>query len=403
MPTSVDAFIFGGTRTPFGRHAGALAGARPDDLLAGAISRLVELYRIPPAEVEDVIAGCANQAGEDSRNVARHAALLAGLPVDVAAITVNRLCGSGLAAVADAARVIACGQADLLIAGGTESMSRAPFVVGKAERPYAREVRMFDSTLGARFPNPRFVGEFGNDSNPQVGDNCAREYAISREASDRFALASQQKYARALAAGFYRDEITTPVVVTSGKTQTTVTSDEPPRPESTLEGLAKLKTVNDGGVVTAGNASSVNDGAAALLLGSRAAGERHGWKPLARIVTAAVCGVPPRLFGIGPIPATRKVLERAGLTLAEMDVIEINEAFASQVLACLKGMGLAEDDARVNPNGGAIAVGHPLGASGARIALTAVRELTRRNGRYGLLTLCIGVGQGIAVIIERVA
>jgi acetyl-CoA C-acetyltransferase len=396
-----DAYIFGGTRTPFGRHAGALAPVRPDDLLAAAIRKLIELYRIAPESVEDVIAGCAIQAGEDSRNVARHAALLAGLPVDVAGLTVNRLCGSGLAAVADAARVIACGQGEVIVAGGTESMSRAPYVLGKAERPFSRDVRMFDSTLGARFPNPRFVAEFGNDTNPQVGDNCASDYEISREAADRFALASQQKYARALAEGFFRDEITTAVAVAQGKTETIVGADEPPRPESTLEGLAKLKTVNPGGVVTAGNASSVNDGAAALLVGSQAAGERYGWEPLARVVTAAVAGVPPRLFGVGPVPATHKVLERAGLRLDQMDVIEINEAFASQVLACLKGLGLAEDDPRVNPNGGAIAVGHPLGASGARLALTAARELIRRNGRYALLTLCIGVGQGIAVIIER--
>jgi acetyl-CoA C-acetyltransferase len=396
-----DAYIFGATRTPFGRHAGALATIRPDDLLAAAIRRLIEIYQVPPRAVEDIIAGCANQAGEDSRNVARHAALLAGLPVDIAGITLNRLCGSGLAAVADAARVVACGQADVLVAGGTESMTRAPYVVGKAERPYSRDVRTFDSTLGPRFPNPRFVAEFGNDTNPQVGDNCAHEYGITREESDRFALASQRNYARALADGFYEGEITTPVLAHHGKTESVVVTDEPPRPESTLEGLAKLKTVNEGGVVTAGNASSVNDGAAALLIGSRQAGERHGWKPWVRIVGAAVAGVPPRLFGIGPIPASRKVLERAGLTLDQMDVIEINEAFAPQVLACLKGLGIPLDDARVNPNGGAIAVGHPLGASGARLAMTAARELIRRNGRYALLTLCIGVGQGIAVIIER--
>jgi acetyl-CoA C-acetyltransferase len=397
-----DAYIYGGTRTPFGRHAGALASVRPDDLLAAAIARLVEIYRVPPEEVEDVVSGCANQAGEDSRNVARHAALLAGLPVEVAGITVNRLCGSGLAAVADAARMIACGQAELVIAGGTESMTRAPFVLAKAERAYSRDHQVYDSTLGYRFPNPRFVEKFGNATNPQVGDNCAREYGISRDASDRFALASQRKYAKALADGFYEAEITTPISVGSGKTAATVVADEPPRPDSTLEGLAKLRTVHEGGVVTAGNASSVNDGAAALLIGSAAAGERHGWKPWARIVTTAVAGVAPRMFGIGPVPATRKALERARLTLDQIDVIEINEAFASQVLACLKGLGLAEDDSRVNPNGGAIAIGHPLGASGARLALTAARELIRRRGRYALITLCIGVGQGIATIIERV-
>jgi len=276
-------------------------------------------------------------------------------------------------------------------------------VMAKAERPYSREHRMYDSTLGYRFPNPRFVEQFGNETNPQVGDNCAHDYDISRDASDRFALASQQKYAKALAAGFYEGEISTPVTVHNGKAQRVVTADEPPRPESTLEGLAKLRTINDGGVVTAGNASSINDGAAALLIGSEAAGERFGWKPWARVVTVAVAGVPPRLFGIGPIPATHKVLERSGLSLKDMDVIEINEAFASQVLACLKGLGLSSDDSRVNPNGGAIAIGHPLGASGARLTLTAARELIQRNGRYALLTLCIGVGQGIAMIIERIA
>lgn len=397
-----EAYLFAGTRTPFGRHGGALAPVRPDDLLAAAIRRLVEETGAPLERIDDVVAGCANQAGEDSRNVARHAALLAGLPVETPGITLNRLCGSGLAAVSDAARVVTCGEGELLVAGGTESMSRAPFVTGKAERPYSREIHTFDSTLGARFPNPRFVARFGSDTNPQVGDNCATEYGISRTAADRFALASQQKYARALAEGFYAGEITTPVVARSAKTETRVVADEPPRPESTLEGLAALRAVYDGGVVTAGNASSVNDGAVALLVGSLAAGRRYGWRPRARIVASAVAGVEPRLFGLGPVPAAEKVLARAGLRLDEIDVIEINEAFASQVLACLKAMGLAEDDPRVNPNGGAIAVGHPLGASGARLALTAMRALEQREERYALVTLCIGVGQGIAVVIERV-
>jgi acetyl-CoA C-acetyltransferase len=398
-----DAYIFGGTRTPFGRYAGALASIRPDDLLAAVIKQLVEQYSVLPEWVEDVVAGCANQAGEDSRNVARHAALLAGLPVEVAGVTVNRLCASGLAAVADAARMISCNQADLVIAGGTESMSRGPFVVGKAERAYSRDVKTFDSTLGARFPNPALIARYGNDSNSEVGDNCAADFDISREASDRFALASQQKYAQARADGFFLDEITTAISDTSRKTPSVISDDEPPRPETSLQGLANLKTVNRGGVVTAGNASSINDGAAALLIGCETAGWKCGWEPMARIVTAAVAGVPPRLFGIGPVPATRKALARAGLSLADIDVIEINEAFASQVLACLKLLDIAEDDPRVNPNGGAIAVGHPLGASGARLTITAARELIRRGGRYALITLCIGVGQGMSVIIERTA
>jgi acetyl-CoA C-acetyltransferase len=398
---NAEAYIYGGTRTPFGRHAGALAPVRPDDLLAGAIRRLVEIWNIAPDAIEDVVAGCANQAGEDSRNVARHAALLAGLPVKVGGVTVNRLCGSGLAAVADAARTVAAGQAEIIVASGTESMSRAPFVMAKPERAYSREHHLYDSTLGYRFPNPHFVERFGNATNPQVGDNCAFDFAISRQASDRFALASQEKYAEAAADGFFEAEISTPVTVPNGKTSTVVLRDEPPRPESTLDGLAKLRSVNEGGIVTAGNASSVNDGAAALLIGSSGAGEKYGWKPWARIVTTAIAGVEPRLFGIGPVPATRKALQRARLTLDQIDVIEINEAFASQVLACLKELGIAEDDPRVNPNGGAIAIGHPLGASGARLALTAARELIRRNKRYALITLCIGVGQGIATIIER--
>ena len=400
--TQRSAYVYAGTRTPFGRHGGVLAPVRPDDLLAATFRSLAASTNLNPGDIEDVIAGCANQAGEDSRNVARHAALLAGFPVEVPAITVNRLCGSGLAAVADAARVVASDQGDLVLAGGVESMSRAPIVTGKAEKAYARDVQTFDSTVGSRFPNPRFVELYGDDTNPEVGDNLAREYDITREESDRFALESQVKYARALAEGYFAAEITTPVVVRNGKAPKDVLADEPPRPESTLEGLAQLRPIYANGVVTAGNASSINDGAAALLIGSASVGDRLGVRPLARVVAAAVAGVPPRLFGIGPVPATRKALERAQLALEDIDVIEINEAFASQVLACLKLLGLGADDSRVNPNGGAIAVGHPLGASGARLALTAVRELERRDARYALVTLCIGVGQGIAVIFERV-
>jgi len=400
----MDAYIYDGLRTPIGRHAGALAPVRPDDLLAGVIAAVVKRNPFKPEQYEDVVVGCTNQAGEDARNVARHAGLLAGLPVETAGQTVNRLCGSGLAAVLDASRAATCGQGDLFVAGGVESMSRAPFVMSKAESAYSRDAKLFDSTIGARFPNPKVAKQFGQDTMPETADNVARDHGISRADSDRFALASQEKYAKAKAAGFYTDELLPVAVVTNKKgAGVIVDHDEHPRPNTTLERLAELKPLFADGVVTAGNASGINDGAAALLIGSRALGERAGKAPRGRIVSGAVAGVSPRVMGLGPVPASQKALARAGLTLKDMDVIELNEAFATQVLGCLKLMDLPFDDNRVNPNGGAIAIGHPLGASGARIALTALRELERCGGRYALVTMCIGVGQGIAAVIERLS
>ncbi len=399
----LDAYIYAGLRSPIGRHAGQLAAVRPDDLAATVIRELVARSPFAAADVEDVVLGCSAQAGEDARNVARHAALVAGLPPTVGGQTVNRLCGSGLAAVLDTARAVTCGEGELFVAGGVESMSRAPFVVAKAESPYSRDFKVFDSTIGARFPNPRLIEQYGNESMPETGDNVAAEFGITREASDRFAAASQAKYAAAKEAGFYTGEILPIEVPTGRKTPPRVVAeDEHPRPESTYESLAKLKTLFADGVVTAGNASGINDGAAALLVGSRAAGERAGARPIARILAGAVAGVEPRIMGVGPAYAIPKALARAGLALSVMDVIEINEAFAPQVLGCLKLLDIPFDDPRVNPNGGAIAIGHPLGASGARIALSAVRELERRKGRYAVVSLCIGVGQGIALVIERV-
>jgi acetyl-CoA C-acetyltransferase len=395
-----DAFIYAGLRTPVGRYGGALATVRPDDLLAHCLAAVVQRSSFDPGRFEDVIAGCTSQAGEDARNVARHAALVAGLPVKIAAQTVNRLCGSGLAAVADAARAAAVGQGDLFLAGGVESMSRAPFVMAKAETAFARKARIYEA-LGERFPNPVVHARFGQDSMPQTGDNVAAEHGIARADADAFALASQQKYARAMSQDFFEGEIV-PVIVKGRKgTETEVAADEHPRPESNLEGLARLPALFEGGVVTAGNASGVNDGAAALIVGTRAAGEAAGAAPMVRIASVAVAGVEPRVMGLGPVPASARALERAGLNLGDMDVIELNEAFASQALACLKLMGVAFDDPRVNPNGGAIAIGHPLGMSGARLALTAARQLARGAGRYALVTMCIGLGQGIAMILER--
>ena len=398
----MSAYIYGGLRTPFGRHAGALAPVRPDDLLAGVIRALLARVPFEPGQVEDVIIGCTNQAGEDSRNVARHAALLAGLPIETGGMTVNRLCGSGLAAVLDAGRAAMAGQGELFVAGGVESMSRAPFVMAKAESAYSRDARVFDTTMGARFPNPHLIAGFGGDTMPETAEHIARELGIGREASDRFALASQRKYAAALARGFFSSELVPVELPGRRGAVTQVTADEHPRPDTTLDKLAALKPLAEEGVVTAGNASGINDGAVALLVGTLGVGERAGRAPLARIVSAAVAGVPPRTMGLGPVPASRKALERAGLRLADMDVIELNEAFAVQVLGCLQSLELSEDDSRVNPNGGAIAVGHPLGASGARLALTAVHQLQATGGRYALVSMCIGVGQGIAAILERV-
>lgn len=399
----LDAYIFAGLRTPFGRHGGALAPVRPDDLVAQVIRELLARHAIPGDAIEDVILGNTNQAGEDSRNIARHAALLAGLPVTVPGQTVNRLCASGLAAVIDAARAVTCREGDLFVAGGVESMSRAPFVMAKAEAAYSRELTVFDSTIGARFPNPKIVAEFGNDSMPQTGDNVAHEYGIDRAQADLFAARSQARYEAARQSGFFADELLAVNVPTGRKTPPNVIDqDEHPRPQSDLAALARLKPLSEGGVVTAGNASGINDGAVALLIGSTAAGERYGLVPMARILSAAAVGVAPRIMGVGPVEAIQKAVARAGLSLADMDIIEINEAFASQVLGCLKGLDLAFDDPRVNPNGGAIAVGHPLGASGARLALSTARALQVSGKRYAVVSLCIGVGQGLAMVIERV-
>lgn len=397
----LDAYLYAGGRTPFGRHAGALSGLRPDDLLAQAIAALMAQSGVDPTLIEDVVCGCTNQAGEDARNVARHAGLRAGLPVEVAGTTVNRLCGSGLAALLDAARAVHTGQGDWLLAAGVESMSRAPFVVAKNGTPFGREAVIFDSTIGARFPNPWIEKTFGADTMPQTADTVGRELGIGREDSDAFAAASQAKYAAARAAGFFDGEIIPVEVPAKGKART-VAADEHPRPDTTAASLAALRPLAVGGVVTAGNASGINDGAGALLIGSRAAGERAGLAPRGRILSGAVAGVEPRVMGLGPVPASRKALERAGLSLKDMDVIEINEAFATQVLGCCKGLEIAFGDERLNPNGGAIAVGHPLGASGVRLALTALRQLERTGGRYALVSMCIGVGQGIAAVIERV-
>ncbi len=397
-----EAFLYDGIRTPFGRYGGALSGVRADDLMAGAIRALLARTPFPPELVEDAVIGDANQAGEDGRNVARFAALMAGLPVEGGGVTVNRLCGSGMAAILDAARAVRCGEGDLFLAGGVESMSRAPFAVLKSETPFGRTLAVEDTTLGMRFPNPAFVGPFGNDSLVQTAETVARDLGLTRAEADAYALASQQRTARALAEGFFRDELA-PVEIPDRKKRGVVRieQDEHPRPDTSAEALAKLRPLVEGGVVTAGNASGVNDGAAALWVGSRAAGERGGKAPRARIVASAVAGVEPRRMGLGPVPASRKALARAGLALRDMDVIEINEAFAVQVLGCLKLLEVAADDSRLNGNGGAIALGHPLGASGARLTLTAMRRLEQCGGRYALATLCIGVGQGLAVVLER--
>ena len=398
----LDAYIYAGWRSPFGRHAGALAKVRPDDLIAAVIRQTLAETSFAPTQIEDVILGCACQSGEDSRNLARHAALLAGLPQEVPGQTVNRLCGSGLAAVLDAARAISCGEGALYIAGGVESMTRAPFVVAKADSAFSRDFKAFDTSIGARFPNPELTRLYGNHSMPETADNLAREFNIGREESDRFAARSQAKYAEAKAAGFFQGEIQAIKVATGRKTAPIIVEeDEHPRPESDMASLSRLKPLFEDGVVTAGNASGINDGAAALIIGNRAIGEKSGMAPRARILAGAVAGVEPRIMGIGPAYAIPKALKRAGLSLSEMDVIEINEAFAPQVLGCLKKLDIEFDDPRVNPNGGAIALGHPLGASGARITLTALRQLERIQGRYALVSLCIGVGQGIALVIER--
>jgi len=397
------AYICDAVRTPFGRYGGALASVRADDLGAVPLAALkARNGKVDWQAVVDVIYGCANQAGEDNRNVARMSSLLAGLPLEVPGSTVNRLCGSGLDALGTAARAIKSGEADLMVAGGVESMSRAPFVMPKAESAFSRNNSVQDTTIGWRFVNRLMKERYGVDSMPETAENVAADHAIEREAQDRMALASQQRALAAQRNGFFDAEIV-PVTIASKKGDPVVVSkDEHPR-DTSLEALAKLKgVVRPDGTVTAGNASGVNDGACALLLAEEAAAAKHGLTPRARVVAMATAGVPPRVMGIGPAPATRKVLELARLSLADLDVIELNEAFAAQGLAVLRDLGLADDDPRVNPNGGAIALGHPLGASGARLATTAINQLHRVRGRYALCTMCIGVGQGIAVIVERV-
>lgn len=398
-----DALIIDAVRTPIGRYAGALSGVRADDLGAVPLRALMQRHpQVDWSQVDDVVYGCANQAGEDNRNVARMSALLAGLPTSVPGVTLNRLCASGLEAVGTAARAIRCGEAGLVLAGGVESMSRAPLVMGKAEQAFSRQADIFDTTIGWRFVNPLMQQQYGIDSMPETAENVAEQFNISRADQDAFALRSQQRAGAAQASGRLAEEIV-PVRIPQRKgPDKVIEQDEHPRADTTLEQLQRLGTpFRAGGSVTAGNASGVNDGACALLVASTEAARRYGLKARGRVVAMASAGVEPRIMGIGPVPATRKVLEIANLALADMDVIELNEAFAAQGLAVLRELGVADDDPRVNPNGGAIALGHPLGMSGARLVTTALRELEHRNGRYALCTLCIGVGQGLAMIIER--
>jgi hypothetical protein len=399
-----EAYICDAIRTPFGRYGGALASVRTDDLAAIPIKALMERNaKVDWAALDDVIYGCANQAGEDNRNVARMALLLAGLPKEVPGATVNRLCGSSMEAVSVAARAIKSGESSLVIAGGVDSMSRAPFVMAKAESAFSRTARVEDTTIGWRFVNPLMKEKYGTDSMPETAENVAEQWRISREDQDAFAFRSQRRAAEAATARLFAEEIV-PVTIAAKKGDPTVVDrDEHQRPDTTLEALAKLKPiVKPNGSVTAGNSSGVNDGAGALLLASEDAVAKHGLTPLARVIASAAAGVLPRVMGIGPVPATRKVLEKCGLKLSQMDVIELNEAFAAQALAVLRDLGVPDDSALVNPNGGAIAIGHPLGASGARLITTAAYQLKRNRGRYGLCTMCIGVGQGIAMVIERV-
>ena len=399
----MDAHICDGIRTPVGRYGGALAQVRADDLAALPLAELVKRNPgLDPAALDEVILGCANQAGEDNRNVARMAALLAGLPDTIPGVTVNRLCASGLDAVAMAARGIRAGDHDLVLAGGVESMSRAPFVTGKATTAFDRTARMFDTTIGWRFVNPAMEAAHGTHSMPETADNVAADRAVSRADQDAFAARSQARWKQAHDAGFFADEVM-PVTLPRKRGDPVIfDTDEHPRPGTDLAALAKLKGINGPDLtVTAGNASGVNDGAAALLVASDDAVRTHNLTPLARIVATASAGVAPRIMGLGPVPATRKALDRAGLTIADMDVVELNEAFAAQSLAVLRDLGLPDDAPHVNPNGGAIAIGHPLGASGARLCLTAARQLRATGGRYALVTLCVGVGQGVAMILER--
>jgi acetyl-CoA C-acetyltransferase len=398
----LNAYLYEGLRTPFGRHAGTLARVRPDDLLAEVMKAVMAKSAFKPEQIEDIVVGCANQAGEDSRCVARHAGLVAGLPIETPGTVLQRNCASGLGALVHAAHAISAGEGDVFLVGGVENMSRSPLVMSRSESAFGRDTKLYDSTIGPRFSNPKLVKRFGDDQMPQTADTLAREYGIKREEADEFALRSQQRYAVAKGEGFFVGEIAPVELPASRKGPVPpVAEDEHPRPTTDMATLAKMRPIYEGGVTTAGNASGVNDGAVALVIGSREAGEKAGVKPLARIIASAAMGVPPQTMGIGPVAASKKALARAGLTINDMDIIEINEAFAAQVLSCLKGLGVGVDD-RVNPNGGAIALGHPLGASGARIALTAARQLQRTGGRYALVSLCIGGGQGMAAILERV-
>jgi len=398
----LNAYLYEGLRTPFGRHGGTLAKVRPDDLLADAIRNLMKKSAFKPEQIEDLIVGCANQGGEDSRCVARHAGLVAGLPIETPGTVLQRNCASGLGAVVHAAHAITAGEGDVFLAGDGESMSRSPLVMSRAESAFARDIKLYDSTIGPRFSNPKLTKQFGDDQMPQTADTLARQYEIKRDEADKFALRSQQRYAVAKGEGFFAGEIAPVELPASRKGPVPpVADDEHPRPSTDMDTLAKMRPLYEGGVTTAGNASGVNDGAVALMLASKEAGDKAGAKPIARIIASAAAGVPPQIMGIGPVAASKKALARVGLDIKDMDIIEINEAFAAQVLSCLKGLGVALDDSRVNPNGGAIAVGHPLGASGARLALTAARQLQRSGGRYALVSLCIGGGQGMAVILER--
>jgi 3-oxoadipyl-CoA thiolase len=399
-----DAFICDTTRTPIGRYGGALSKVRTDDLAAVPIRALTKRnLKVDWAALDEVVLGCANQAGEDNRNVARMAALLAGLPDSVPGLTVNRLCASGLNAVGDAARAIRAGEAEFVVAGGVESMTRAPFVMGKASEAFQRSNEVFDTTIGWRFVNPLMKQQYGVDSMPETGENVAEEFQVARKDQDAFALRSQQRAGKAIASGYFAEEIVA-VEVPGGKAgPVAVDKDEHPRPDTTPEQLAKLKTfVRSSGTLTAGNASGVNDGAAALILASEDAAKRHGLTPRARVLGMASAAVPPRIMGIGPVPSTRKLMERLGLKIGDFDVIELNEAFASQALACLRQLGVPDDAEHVNPHGGAIALGHPLGMSGARLALTALHALEKRGGKKALATMCVGVGQGVSLAIERV-
>ena len=399
----LNAYLYEGLRTPFGRHGGTLARVRPDDLLADVMKSVMKQSAFKPEQIEDIVVGCANQGGEDSRCVARHAGLAAGMPIETPGTVLQRNCASGLGALVHAAHSITAGEGDVFMVGGVESMSRSPIVMSRAESAFARDIKFYDSTIGPRFSNPKLVKQFGDDQMPQTADTLARQYEIKREEADTFALASQQKYAIAKGEGFFAGEISPVEMPASRKGPVPpVADDEHPRPGTDMATLAKMRSLYEGGVTTAGNASGVNDGAVALILGSKEAGDKAGVKPIARVIASAAAGVPPQIMGIGPVAASKKALARAGLQIKDMDVIEINEAFAAQVLSCLKGLGVAFDDKRVNPNGGAIAVGHPLGASGARLALTAARQLQRSGGRYALVSLCIGGGQGMAAILERV-